>query len=199
MQYNVTAIEREYASGGSEIGEKLAAKLGVPCYGQEILEKAAAKLNMPSRQLSELEENMTGSLLFSLVAFSNVVSGKEADFLNIEQKLAIAETEVIRVLAMNPCVIVGRGVSALLKDSNKALKVFIHADYNARIERAVNLYKVDSKNSESVIRNYDKRRANYFRATTGTEWRNPDIYHMLLNSTKLGIDSIVDILYTTVK
>ena len=39
--YKIIAIEREYASGGSEIGERLAAKLGIPCYGREILERAA--------------------------------------------------------------------------------------------------------------------------------------------------------------
>lgn len=34
MKYSVIAIEREYASGGREIGERLAGKLGVPCYGE---------------------------------------------------------------------------------------------------------------------------------------------------------------------
>ena len=38
MQYRILTIEREYASGGSEIGSRAAALLGIPCYGQEILQ-----------------------------------------------------------------------------------------------------------------------------------------------------------------
>ena len=63
MSYTVIAIEREYASGGSEIGEKLAEKLGIPCYGQEILEMAAEQLNMSPEELRDSEENMTGSFI----------------------------------------------------------------------------------------------------------------------------------------
>ena len=41
MKYNYITIEREYASGGTQIGEKLAKELGIPCYGREILEEVA--------------------------------------------------------------------------------------------------------------------------------------------------------------
>lgn len=58
MKYKVIAIEREYASGGSEIGEKLGEKLGIPCYGHEILEKGAAKLNVSVEYLRNAEENI---------------------------------------------------------------------------------------------------------------------------------------------
>ena len=31
MRYKIIAIEREYASGGNEIGERTAKQLGIPC------------------------------------------------------------------------------------------------------------------------------------------------------------------------
>lgn len=43
MKYNIVTIEREYASGGREIGYRTAEKLGIPYYGKEILEMAAKK------------------------------------------------------------------------------------------------------------------------------------------------------------
>ncbi|MGL6201698.1 MAG: AAA family ATPase [Lachnospiraceae bacterium] len=195
MRYSVIAIEREYASGGREIGEKLAEKLGIPCYQQEILEKAAAKLNLPPEQLLNAEEKMTGSLLFGLIAFANATSGTETDFLTIEQKLAIAEADVIRDLAMSPCVIIGRGASAILKDEDNVLRVFIHADYKARIDRAVHIYGIDPNQAESVLHRYDKRRSNYFKVTTNMGWKAAEIYHLFLDSDKLGIDMVTNILY----
>lgn len=198
MRYNVIAIEREFASGGSEIGEKLAARIGIPCYGKEILEFASEKLGIPLAELSSLEEKMTGSLLFSLTMFANITSGRGAD-LTTAQKLALAETDVIRDLARNPCVIVGRSAAGLLKENNKAFKAFIHADYNARLERAVDVYGFDIRQAESVLHRYDRRRTGYFRTAAGVEWKDESVYHMFLNSGKLGIDRAVDILQSAVE
>ena len=196
MRYRIIAIEREYASGGSEIGKKLAAKLGIPCYGQEILERVAAKLDMPAHQLAQIEERATSSLLFGLAAYANVFSGKETSLLGIEQKLALAEADVIRNLSVNPCVLVGRRAAALLKDKNNTFRIFIHADFSARMERAVSVYGIDRKQAEATLHRHDKRRANYFKATTEKAWKDPDMYHMFLNSSRLGIDAVVDILYS---
>jgi cytidylate kinase len=194
MRYSVIAIEREYASGGLEIGEKLADRLGIPCYGQKILEMAAENLNMPIEQLREVEEGINGSLLFGLVAFANLISGQELDLLRLEQKLAISEAEVVRQLSVNPCVLIGRGAAALLNDNKKALKVFIHADNHTRIERAIAIYGLAPNQAESSLQYHDKRRANYHKATTEKGWKDPDIYHIFLNSGQLGIERVVDIL-----
>ena len=198
MRYQNIAIEREYASGGSEIGEKLAAKLGIPCYGQEILERAAEKLDMRPQQLIEIEEKTTSSLLFGLAAYANVSSSNEADMLRIEQKLALVEADVIQNLSVNSCVLVGRRAAALLRSKNSTLRVFIHADLGARMERAVSVYGADRKQAEAILHRHDKRRANYFKAATEKAWKDPDIYHMFLNSGILGIDQTVSLLYSAV-
>ena len=195
MKYKVIAIEREYASGGSEIGEKLGDKLGIPCYGYEILEKAAAKLNVSVEYLRNAEENITGSLLYGLAAFANAAAGKEFDLLVTEQKLAMVEAEVIKELALSPCIIVGRGASSIFADDDKVLKVFIHSDRKARVERAIEVYGHKPKQAESVLNHNDRRRANYFKATTQKEWKDDDVYQLILNSGKLGIDQAVSILY----
>jgi len=196
MSYTVIAIEREYASGGSEIGEKLAEKLGIPCYGQEILEMAAEQLNMSLEQLRDSEENMTDSFLYSMAMLSKIASGSEPDYISIEQKLNLVEADIIRKISINPCVIVGRGAAALFKDKTKVLKVFIHSDNSARKARAVIEYGQYPNQVESILQRQDKRRATYFKVTTTVEWKNADIYHLFLNSGKLGIDQTVNILYT---
>jgi len=198
MDFSVIAIEREYASGGREIAGKLAERLNLPLYGQEILEKAAGKLNLPVKYLSEIEESIRGSLLFTLATFANYTTGGEADLLMLEQKLAVAEAEVIREYALSPCVILGRGAAALLKDRANTLRVFIHADYDSRKERAVGAYGIELRLAESTLRRNDKRRANYFAATTEREWKDADIYHLFINSGALGIDRAVDLLCAAV-
>ena len=41
MKYRYLTIEREYGSGGTEIGRRLSEKLGIPCFGREILEEVS--------------------------------------------------------------------------------------------------------------------------------------------------------------
>lgn len=198
MRYRVITIEREYASGGREIGEQLAQKLGIPCYGQEVLEKAAANINLPVKDLHALEERMTGTLLYSMSLFADMISGKNIE-LTIEQKLAIAESEIIKELSATPCVIIGRSSAGLFKEQKNVLKAFVYADVEQRIKRAVEIYEVDPKQAEAVLRRCDKRRMNYFKSITGAGWKNPEIYHLMLNSGKLGISGTVDMLYGAVK
>ena len=195
MSYNVIAIEREYASGGLEVGEKLAGKLGVPCYNRQILDKAAVKLKLPSERLSKVEESISGSLLFGLAAFANAASGEWTELMSVEQRLIAAETSVIRELALQPCVIIGRSAAAILKDRQSVLKAFIHADNEARAERAVSAYHIDPKQAESVLQWNDKRRSNYFKAAANLSWKDADLYHAFLNCGMLGIERTADILY----
>ena len=66
MKYHIITIEREYASGGSEIGTRVGLQLDIPCYGKEVLERAAEKMNTVPERLVQLEETTSNSLLYSL-------------------------------------------------------------------------------------------------------------------------------------
>ena len=39
----IICIGRQYGSGGREVGEKLARKLGIPCYDKLLIKKAAVE------------------------------------------------------------------------------------------------------------------------------------------------------------
>lgn len=192
MKYNVLAIEREYASGGSEIGKKLAGRLGIPFYGAEITEMAAKKMGVTVKQLEKIEETMTGSLLYSLFAMGNFYSGNNSG-LTTAQKLSLVESEIIKdLIQKGPCIIVGRSSAGLLKDNPRVMGVFIHADYAVRKHRAQTVYGINA--ADAALSEIDKRRAGYFKSTTGKDWQSPDCYHMIMDSGKLGIDTAVDIL-----
>jgi len=198
MNYNVIAIECEYASGGSEIGGELAARLGIPCYDKEVLEKAVVRIGMSVSELENLEEFMTGSFLYGIAMLANINSG-DGSGLNDAQRLSLAESDVVRNFSLAPCVIVSRSATAVLRDDNKALKVFIRADYETRKERAIRIYQNDPKQTDTILNRYDKRRAAYYKATAGEDWKNPNLYHMILDSGKLGINGVVELLYNCAK
>lgn len=193
MKYHIIAIEREYASGGQEIGRKTAERLGIPCYSNEILEMAAKKLNADIAQLELVEEKAVGSIMHSMYLMANLASGAG---MSGESKLFLTESDIIRRLTQTPAVIVGRCAVDSLKDRKDVLRVFIHASDNCREERAASVYHVPKGRAVEVLRKADKRRNNFYKVNTGRNWRDIANYDLILDSGTLGIEKCADILET---
>lgn len=193
MRYNVIAIEREYASGGREIGENLAKTLGVPCHGRDIAERAAKELGITEAELDEMEERVTGSLLYSFAVFSDVASGRAARLPKPEQ-LAVVETGVAKECAKTPCVIIGRAAAGLFKDDLSVLRVFLFADEESKGKRASEVYGIEAARAGEVCKKFDRRRGNYFRFAAHANWRDPMLYDLILNSGRLGIARTTEII-----
>lgn len=189
MKYKIITIEREYASGGTEIGKRLSETLGFPCYGKEILEIAAKRQHTTPDYLAHLEETATNSFLYSLVMMSRVISTDGSGPLSHEERLNLAESEIIREIANEKsCIIIGRGGAFALQSRNDVLRVFIHADMDFRRTRAIKEYGDDPAHVDGIIRQFDRRRSNYYSANTGKRWSDSREYHMVLDSSRLGLD-----------
>ena len=90
---------------------------------------------------------------------------------SLNDKIFLHQANVIRNLVKKgPCVIVGRCADYVLSDRDDVLNVYIHANMNDRIKRAVHSYEVDERNVEDSIHKIDKRRANYYEYYTDRKW-----------------------------
>lgn len=198
MKFQFVTIEREYASGGQEIGSRLAKQLGIPCYGREILDIAARRYGVTADYLEHLEEADTSSFLYSLYMMSRPASPQSG--LSDTGELALAEGKIIRELALQgPAVFVGRCAGEALKERQGVLNVFIHASPEFRRQRAEAEYGVEPREADAVLKAFDRRRSNYYNANTGRKWTDVSSYHLALNSGLLGLDRCVRMLEEAVK
>ena len=107
MSNRIITIEREYASGGREVGEMVAQKLGIPFYNREILQMASERCNVSPEYLETAEEAAPKSFLYTLMLTSSPTHTIEEN-LPLSDKVYIIETNIIRELAeKSDCVIVG--------------------------------------------------------------------------------------------
>lgn len=60
----IICIGRQYGSGGREVGEKLARKLGIPCYDKLLIKKAALESGLSTDFISKTEESPINSIQF---------------------------------------------------------------------------------------------------------------------------------------
>lgn len=190
----IITIERQYASGGLEIGQTVSELLNIPIYNREILERAADKINVAEEYLESSEESASGSLLMSLSMAMNSM-GNVYENIPLPDRLFFAESEIIRKLAENEsCIIVGRCADYVLRERTDCLKVFIYADNDFRTQRAVENYGIAKKEAETVIRRNDKRRSSFYSFNAGRKWGVKENYHLCLNSSQLGIKTCAEII-----
>jgi cytidylate kinase len=193
--YKIITMEREFASGGNEIGRRLAKKLGIEIFDRTILAEAANRLEIPAIYIADLEETAPGSIIFNLskTALGGVKNNKN---MSMAEKLFVEEKKIIEeIVKKQNCVIVGRCASYILKDNPDVLRVFVHADKEARLERALKEEKVASKQeAEELLKKTDKRRSSFYTTHTGLEWGDMKNFDVCLDSKKLGIDTCVDML-----
>ena len=194
----VITIARQYGSGGREIGERVAAELGIPIFDKQLITDAAAKGNLNEDVLKKTDESAANSLLYTLAMGSNVV-GTSIHFgykMPINDKLFILQSEVIKNYAKEgSCIIIGRCSDYVLRDEENVFRLFIYGDLEHRKER-VQLRHPELKSSQiiDVINKTDKRRASYYNFYTGNKWGKYDNYDMAINSSTLGIEGTADMI-----
>ena len=192
--YQIITIERQYASGGNEIGRKLAEELGYELYDRNLLSMAAKELQIPSMYIEGLEETHAGGFLFNLskTPLGGSAVGKEQ---SMSEKLFQAEKRIIESAAeQGGCVIVGRAAGYILKDREDCLNVFIHCGKEKRIERAIRREGIQAAGAEEALQKNDRRRSGFFNSVTKWEWGHPAFFELCLDSGKLGIDLCVKML-----
>jgi len=198
MKKFVVAISREYGSGGRTIGKALAEELGISCYDKTIIKLTAEKSGLEPSFIEKSEEKVANSFLFSMQysAYSSLDSLLFYDT-PTNDKMFIAQSAVIADLAAkDSCVILGRCADYVLRDTDNLVRVFIRADMDERVKRAVENYGLAEKNAESAVKKADKTRANYYKYYTTRSWGAPDNADLMINSSFTGIDGAVDVIKT---
>ncbi|MBR1529712.1 MAG: cytidylate kinase-like family protein [Oscillospiraceae bacterium] len=199
MKHPIITIEREYGSGGSVVGKRVAEKLGIPFYNHEILEMAAERLGVPVSKLEGAEESSPKSFLYTLLLNSNPARTME-DNLPVSDKLYITETQIIRELAdQGSCVIVGRCANWILRENPYRYSVFIYAPKSFRLQFAQQTYQVTEKEIDTLLPKIDSRREKFYNINTGGNWHDKNNYALCINTGFMGITGATHLIYHTVR
>lgn len=104
------------------------------------------------------------------------------------------EADVIRNLAEHPCIILGRCASDILKDRLNVLNIYVCAEKEDRIHRIMELQSLSYEDAKALLEHTDEERAEYYYEHTGKTWGDVNDYHMILDTSELGVENCADIL-----
>lgn len=181
----VITISREYGSGGRYIGKLVAQKLGIKLYDKEIITKLSETTGL-STEYIKTHEQKTNIL-------DNLNNGYYYN-LNNNDELFIKESNLIKELAKESCVIVGRCADYILKGQKNVTNIFIYSDMKNKIKRATKYYKLNKNTAEKEISKINKLRSNHYKHYTGETWNNPENYDLCINSDTLGVEDTAELI-----
>lgn len=187
----VISIGREYGSGGHEIGEKLAEKLGLEFVDRSLLDKIAADTNSSYETLAKYDEKPKKIFSRTVRGYSN----------SPEQNVAELQFALLKHKAVDDdsFVVVGRCSDMLFKDICPCISVFISANREDRIKRIMERRGKKQRDAEKIIEKHDKNRAAYHNYFCKGKWGVASSYDVCVNSSILGVDGTVDFLYSFVQ
>ena len=193
----VFCIGRQFGSGGHEIGEGLAKKLGIPCYDKEILKQAAQESGIVEELFEKADEKPTSSFLYTLSV--GAIGAAQAftnynDYLTNDKLFQFQSQTIKDMAAKGSCVIIGRCADYILRGEPKRISVFVHAPMELRMQRIARLHNIDEDAARALIKKTDKSRANFYDYYADSDWGAADTYDVSLNSGKLGVEQCIALL-----
>lgn len=203
----IITIGREYGAGGNAIGKLVAEKLGVPFYDSEIIDMAAKNSGLSAEFIKENEQNISSGWLYNLLLGASYASpGPAGNTFTASGNTPLADqvfnaqrSVIIELAKKGPCVIVGRCSDYVLRHcadiaKEDMLNIFIYANMEDKVKRAVAEDKLNAANAEKEIKQIDKRRANHYNTFTERTWGNRSHYDLLVNSSLLGVEGTAEMI-----
>ena len=188
MKQIIITIGREFGSGGLEIAEKLAAKLGIPVIDKEYFTNALKE----DRILEKDQVLFDESSPLTMPSISMIGS----DWFDKQGRIDYAEFNYIKKEADSgkSFIVVGRCAEYVLKDHPSRVSFFILGEPEVKIKRIAEMYGMTEQKAQQACKNMDKSRKAYHNFYSNVKWGDSRAYDLCINSSRVGIDNAVRII-----
>ena len=164
----IITVSRELAALGDETARELAKQMGFRFVDKQTLEEQIKSYGIEDRKLRKYDERKP-SLLASL-------SRDRDDYLHYLKTAILAEAD------KGSCVFIGRGAAMVFRDIPALISIFLAAPLNIRVERVKSYFHCDDWQAQQIIERSDQDRIGFHRYFFDIDWRNPENYHLTLNT-----------------
>jgi cytidylate kinase len=199
----IITVEREYGSGGGEIAQLLAERLGWKLWDQLLTEEIARLAQCPKAVVAVREER-NDPLYYRLFksflrgSYEGSINAHKLKLVDSESILRITERVVRQAASVGNCVIVGRGSQHFLENRSDTLRVFLYAPKEDKVRRLVSGGKTREE-AEELVDSVDRDRVDFVQKYFNVEWPSRSVYQMMLNTSigdAVAVQTILDLMKT---
>ena len=181
----IITVSREMGTGAYQIASEVALRLKYTLIDGPRIKSLAAKYGLTPEMLQMVDE-------------------KPPSYVTAEDRKRAAALNVIELIILDLArkgnvVVYGRGGQDLLKDCKNILRLRFIADFEGRVERFAEREWIDPDMARSLIRRSDHQRGGFIHFYFDRDWRDPNYYDLVFNTSRLSEATIVDCIIAAVK
>ena len=192
----VINIGRQLGSGGKDIGEIIARRLGVRLYDKELLTLAARQSGLCAEFFEKADEKESRGVISTVVGYLRApFVGDDGGVTNVLSNDALfkIQSDVIRDVAeRESCIFVGRCADYILREHPRRVDVFISASEADRIRRICARTGCTADEARAQMERGDARRAGYYNYYSSKTWGAAATYHLCVSTSPLGDEGTAD-------
>ncbi len=188
----VITISRQFGAGGITLGELVAKKLGYAFYHDEIIEMIAERAKVSEEGVAAIENDYGGRLMnfISGIAPKSLVEtifDTSKEYMEKDEYINLLSKIMKKIAAEGDAVVVGRGGPHFLQDEENVFHVLIVAEHKDRVKFMREHYDLSPDKAIEAVKKEGNRRKILFRILGVENYDQPDIYHLVLNMSKVDL------------
>jgi cytidylate kinase len=189
----VITISRQFGAGGRTLGEMIAKQMNYSFVDNEIIQMVAKKAKVSTHWVESIEKEAGGKLLKFMTGLvsKNLVErilDEKRGYIDEEIFVDLLNKIITQIAEEGDAVILGRGGQYILRDRDDAFHVLLIAHMNDRIRFMEEHYDLSTAQATQAVAREDKRRSNLYRKFGKEDYDHPDLYHLVLNMSKLTLE-----------
>jgi cytidylate kinase len=197
---SVITIARQFGAGGKTLGSRVAEKLGYVLIDEEIVEMIALEASVSPDWVDSIaretgNEGFLTRMMTKLGPFRKgyveVAMEKNPGYLDGNLYISLLHRIIPKIASQDNVVIIGRGSQYILADRPDTYHFLMNADLETRIAFMMKHYNLDRIQAQLIVEKQSKRRLLLYRYFSRTDYDQPNLYHMVFNMNKIGLDKAV--------
>ncbi len=181
----IITISRGTLSGGTQLAEMLAEKLGYRCVSREIIVKAAA------------DYGVAESKLFDAIGHAPTLLQKLT--FERERYLAYIQASLCEYAKDDNLVYHGHAGHFLLDGIAHVLRLRLVADMPYRVRAAMKERDLTEKEAAKYIAKVDKDRYNWTQFLYGKDWSSPELYDIVFNLERVDLNFVYQVVHCAIQ
>jgi cytidylate kinase len=196
----VVTLAALYGAGGSVVGPKVAERLGVALLDRAITERVAQRTGLSEDAVADIDDQPRSTVqrLMASLGRSTTVGGDGAgsvERLDLQEREVRARIEeFLARSSVSGGVAIGRGGMVILRSVPWALHVYLGGPLEARLRQRMSLEDIDHDTAQRRQRVEDRTRIDYVQRAYGVDGTDPQLYHLMIDSTAVSLDTCVDLI-----
>jgi cytidylate kinase len=182
----ILTVSRQLGSGGTEMAEILASRLGYQLFDREVIQAVARETGVQQQLIEALDERTRNGIeqWVDGVLHSRIFTSE--DYIRSLGKV------LITVACTGSAVIVGRGANFILS-GEPGFHIRVVAGFDHRVRRLMRLQELERDEAEGMVRAADENRERFVKRYLHRDINDPTAYHVVMNLEEVAIDAAADV------